>query len=139
MNYSARIVSQGGHLLCPYCNCMAIISPSSIIYKGKDYGNVWICSRWPDCDAYVGCHKADDKKNLPLGRLANSRLRQLKKQAHEIFDECWKSGRRKRNDAYIWIQNRMGLDKEFAHIGEFNEDQCLVLMELIQEEQSLYT
>ena len=59
--------------LCPYCKKETEYKDSSIIY-GKSYGMVYICST---CDAYVGVHKGTDKA---LGRLADKKLRELKKE-----------------------------------------------------------
>ncbi|MFB5268120.1 zinc-finger-containing protein [Paenibacillus enshidis] len=41
--------------------------------------------------AYVGVHDGTD---IPLGRLANRELRELKKQCHALFDPVWKNKKR---------------------------------------------
>ena len=62
--------------------------------KKNEY--VWVCSNYPKCDAYVGCHEGT---TLPLGRPANARLRTLKAEAHKQFDPIWKSGLMNRREA----------------------------------------
>ena len=81
---------------------------------------IYLC---PRCGAYVGVHKGSDK---PLGRLANSELRNWKKAAHAAFDPLWKYGpyRGRRNEAYRWLSEIMGTPIEFTHIGMFDVDQC---------------
>ena len=63
---------------CPYCGAEVELKSAYEVYhtaNSRDWGNLWVCSNYPRCDAYVGCHKNTD---IPLGRLANSRLRELK-------------------------------------------------------------
>lgn len=114
---------------CPYCNSNVSLKDSSIIYRGKSYGNVWICDNYPECDAYVGVHK---ETNEPLGRLANPELREWKKKAHAAFDPIWKNDKSKRDGAYKKLQLLMGLNKDDAHIGKFNVEQCKTLIEKLK-------
>ncbi|MBL4653702.1 MAG: hypothetical protein JKY53_12705 [Flavobacteriales bacterium] len=51
---------------CNYCNNLATLIDSKIIY-GSSKGNIYLCSNYPSCNAYVGVHKGD---NWPLGTLA---------------------------------------------------------------------
>ena len=105
---------------CPYCKATAIWRDSSIIY-GRNYGQVWICSRYPTCDAYVGCH-GDTK--TPLGRMANAELRAWKKKAHAVFDPLWKQGDMERGEAYEWLMGELELPRAECHIGMFDVDMC---------------
>lgn len=104
---------------CDYCGAKANFVDSSVIY-GKSYGMIYLC---PDCGAYVGVHKGTDK---PLGRLANSELRRWKQNAHNVFDPLWRCGpfRGRRNAAYAWLAQQMGLPVEKTHIGMFDVAQC---------------
>lgn len=114
--------------ICPYCFRRPVYVDSKIVY-GKTYGMIYFCKA---CDAYVGVHKSDKSNpKKSLGRLANKKLRDLKKQAHDHFDKLWqraiKNGRSKheaRNSAYIWLSEEMKIDSENCHIGYFNEFQC---------------
>lgn len=70
-------------LKCPYCGSPAPLQNSKLIYKGRDYGLMYICSKYPECDTYVGCNKVSGKPN---GTLANKELRELRKKARTAFE-----------------------------------------------------
>lgn len=110
---------------CPYCGADVLIKDASFVYqhtaKAKQWGKIWVCSNYPKCDAYVGCHKGTE---IPLGRLANARLRTLKKEAHKQFDPIWKSGFMSRKRAYEWLSDMLDMDIEDCHIGMFDIKQC---------------
>jgi len=116
--------------ICPYCNKKPEFVDGKEIYgKHSDYGMFWLCRR---CDAYVGVHKGTDQ---PLGRLANTTLRALKKEAHMYFDNLWKvllkPGITKnvaRSEAYKWLSDVMKVPMPEAHIGMFNEEQCRLVI-----------
>ena len=116
---------------CDYCGRKADYVDSSAIY-GKSYGMVYVC--WP-CDAYVGVHKGTDK---PLGRLADSTLRLWKRQAHDAFDSLWKYGRfrGRRNAAYAWLSEKMGLPIEKTPIGMFDVQQCKQVIAICGKEKT---
>ena len=105
---------------CPYCGADAIWRDSSIIY-GQDYGKVWICSNYPTCDAYVGCHGGT---KTSLGRMANAELRAWKKKAHTVFDPLWKYGAMSRTEAYKWLAAELTLTAPECHIGMFDVEMC---------------
>lgn len=110
---------------CPYCNKAAAFVTSQQFY-GRDFGcNIYWCE---PCGAYTTTHGHTDR---PKGTLAKRELRELRKQAHAKFDPYWKSGHMTRKEAYKWLQQIMGLNKNEAHIGMFNEDQCKKLIELL--------
>lgn len=124
---------------CPYCHSFATLEKSSKVY-GKDYGFMYICTNFPSCDAYVGCHPGTKK---PLGRLANSELRYYKKLAHAHFDPLWKRklairikerGKYKkswaRGSGYKWLGEQLGLKLEDCHIGMFDIETCKKVIEL---------
>lgn len=111
---------RAGEEVCPYCGGATRLVDSAVIY-GRSYGQAWVCERYPECDAYVGCHKGTDK---PLGRLANAALRQAKQQAHAAFDPLWQSGAMTRAAAYEWLAAQVGVDVEDCHIGFFDLAQC---------------
>lgn len=126
-------------VICPYCESEAIFESSTKVYK-KDYGMMYICSNYPECDAYVGVHKGTD---TPLGRLADKELRFWKQKAHEYFDVLWKAKiiqkrkegknykkRRARNAAYEWLAKELGIKKEDCHIGMFDVQTCQHVAEI---------
>ncbi|MBO6266801.1 MAG: DUF3268 family zinc-finger domain-containing protein [Synergistaceae bacterium] len=116
-------------VICPYCGKLAEYVDSAIVYHGRSYGMIYLCS---PCDAYVGVHRGTDR---PLGRLANSELRKWRNAAHAAFDPLWQQGeyKRRRNDAYAWLAEKMGLPKEETHIGMFDVEQCRSVIEIINE------
>jgi len=119
---------------CPYCGAEVELKSAYEVYhtaNSKDWGNLWVCSNYPRCDAYVGCHKNTD---IPLGRLANSRLRELKKEAHRQFDPIWKSGLMSRKEAYRWLADMLHISCEECHIGMFDVKQCQKVIHLCRKQ-----
>lgn len=120
-------------LECPYCNKESVFTDSKEIY-GKSYGMVYLCR---GCDAYVGVHKGTKKA---LGRLADKKLREAKKEAHHYFDKLWqraiKQGRTKheaRSSAYKWLSKELGIPLELTHIGMFDVITCNQVVELCKK------
>lgn len=117
--------------VCPYCRAAPELVSSVEVY-GKDYGLIWLCR---PCQAWVGVHKGSE---LPLGRLADAKLREAKKEAHDYFDDLWMRKMEKdkvskheaRTGAYDWLSKKMGIAKEYTHIGMFNVAQCKVVVGL---------
>jgi hypothetical protein len=116
-------------MTCPYCGSAAELKDSAVIYGGRSYGLAWICSKFPECDSYVGCHPGTKK---PLGRLANEELRIAKHRAHLAFDWMWRakivrdrcSKKIARNAAYAWLARCLGIELEQCHIGMFDVETC---------------
>lgn len=110
-------------IYCPYCGAKATLHPSRYVYgdAAKSNGLVYVCDRFPRCDAYVAAHQ---KSKLPMGTLANGDLRNKRIQAHRAFDRLWKSGRMKKWQAYKWMQGKLDLSAEQAHIAMFSDYMC---------------
>lgn len=105
--------------ICPYCGAKPELIDSAEIYNGTSYGPIYICR---PCNAYVGVY---ENTNKPLGRLANAGLRELKKQAHEVFDKIWRlKYKRGRHQAYYWLSKQLKLPFDYTHIGMMDEDYC---------------
>lgn len=106
--------------ICPYCGAKPELIDSSEIYNGTSYGRMYICR---PCDAYVSCHLGTD---TPKGRLANARLRQLKIEAHQVFDTIWREKyKRGRYQAYYWLSKQLNRPFGYTHIGMMDEETCL--------------
>jgi hypothetical protein len=116
-------------MICPYCNSPVDFTNSKKIY-GKSYGMVYVCSRYLECDAYVGAHR---NGGLPKGTLANSRLRNLRMQAHGLFDPLWISRKMQRPIAYRLMRSLMDLPTGEAHIGMMDETRCKEFIEKMSE------
>lgn len=124
---------------CHYCGQPARLVDGHWVYphrpdlKSKVF---WMCD---PCDAWVGCHKA--KKDggrgngtLPLGRLANTRLRKLKQEAHRVFDPLWKNGPfRNRTSAYRWLSRQLDISYADCHIGLFDDVTCERVINTVRE------
>lgn len=113
--------------ICPYCKKPTELVDSSVIYKGHSFGNIYLCR---ECDAYVGCHKGSSQS---LGRVADARLRHAKRIAHSYFDRIWKEGYMNRSTAYDWLSLRLGVPKEYTHIGMFKVETCNKVVEVSVE------
>ena len=114
------------NLKCPYCGAPAICRPASTVYGADtiDYGSyLYICSRWPACDAYVSAHK---KNRKPMGTMANRSLRHKRILAHQALKRLQKERHMDKWAAYIWLQAKLGLDESQAHIGMFSDRKSVV-------------
>ncbi len=114
---------QNKKIYCPYCGAEAKLRPSSVVYKEntlKD-GFLFVCDRYPKCDAYVAAHQVS---KYPMGTLANGDLRNKRIQAHKVFDKMWQSGLMSKHDAYVWMRSKFGMSEEQAHIAKFSEYMC---------------
>lgn len=123
---------------CPYCSRPSqFLASSEQIYHGRDYGPAYVC--FP-CQAWVGCHPGT---TTPLGRLANAELRRAKMQAHDAFDPVWRalyerrlasdpsySRGRARGGRYKRLAALLGIPPQECHIGMFDVEQCLRVVEL---------
>jgi len=105
-----------------------ILTDSAIIY-GSSYGLIYYCT---NCRAYVGVHKVKDnphgEKDAPLGTLADSELRRLRKQAHALFDPLWSKSTLSRRGAYKVLQRATGVSEERAHIAMLNKNEVSILI-----------
>lgn len=109
--------------VCPYDGEQVQYRESSAaFYAGKDYGPIYVC---PKCFARVGVNKLT---GAPHGTVANGRLRDLRKRCYQSFDLLWREGRMNRGQAYDWLARIMGVDKDMARIGLFDEAQCGTLL-----------
>ena len=107
---------------CPYCGSTVVFRPADTIYtKAYDNALLCVCSKYPECDAYVKCHPGT---RIPMGPLADKKLRKLRQQAHKSFNRLFESGLMTRKDAYVWLAEKLMLPGEKAHIGELGEYYC---------------
>lgn len=106
---------------CPYCNRDAELMDGTQVYPRRAdlrVKNFWVCV---PCGAHVGCH---GDTSMPLGTLADAKLRRARNKAHEAFDIIWKSGKLTRSEAYFRLSRLMGIRKKDAHIAMFDERMC---------------
>ena len=63
-----------------------------------------------------------------------SHLLNMRNAAHKSFDPIWQSGHMKRNHAYRWLADQLGISRlhwqEYCHIGLFDILTCRRVVEL---------
>lgn len=94
---------------CPYCGSLATLRPASAIHGLSDISAgtyLYVCRRWPACDAYV---TADRRTKQPLGTLANGDLRHKRILAHHALHSVQAQLGMSRDQSYRWLQTQMGL------------------------------
>lgn len=114
--------------VCPYCNTVSRLVNSSKIYH-RDFGMIYLCANYPECDTYVGVQKGT---TVPLGTMANQLLRYMRRQAHAVFDPLveWKMERdgvsknEAKRAAYKWLGAQLNIPAKECHIAMFDEDRC---------------
>lgn len=113
---------------CPYCGKKAKLVDSIEVYKTRSFGLIYLC-KCVEGWAYVGINS---KTGVPHGSLADSSLRMLRKQAHNLFDKLWKDGIMTRTNAYVWLSTELNINKEDCHIGMFGDELCIKTIKLIE-------
>lgn len=117
--------------VCAECGAaMRLQSTNRFTYADGSPKKFWSCTRWPACNGMHGAHQ----DGRPLGTPANKETKEWRIKAHDAFDRLWKVERRMaRSVAYRWMQARMGLTDDEAHIGKFNITKCKWLIRLVEE------
>ncbi len=100
---------------CPYCGSLATLRPASAIHGLSDISAgtyLYVCRRWPACDAYV---TADRRTKQPLGTLANGDLRHKRILAHHALHSVQTQLGMSRDQSYRWLQTQMRLPGDQVH------------------------
>lgn len=121
------------NIKCPYCGSQALPRPASVVYGPKASDSTapyYVCARFPVCNAYVAAHK---DTRLPMGTLADSALRRKRIDAHRAFSRLWEDGLMTKKQAYLWLQAKLGLPAEEAHIGKFFLFRCEEVIRLCND------
>ena len=117
---------------CQYCGGTVVLrSADGIYHENHSHTMLYVCSNYPQCDAYVRTHPGT---NIPVGTLANRELRTLRNQAHHYFDQLYLSGLMSKQDAYLWLAGLLQVPLSKAHIGFLGEYYC---NEVIAESKKL--
>lgn len=112
---------------CPYCGGPVTYRSADGIYHDNSRGTMlYVCSHYPECDAYVRVHAGT---NIPVGSLANQELRSLRRTAHHYFDQLHQSGLMSKQDAYQWLADLISAPLSQAHIGYLGEYYCKQVIE----------
>lgn len=121
---------------CDYCLRPAILVTGQVMYPHRPdlvKKKFWKCI---PCKAYVGCHpvsKHYSTDTVPLGRLANAKLRKLKSEAHAAFDPLWKTRMFTRKEAYSILAIKLGIKVKDCHIGMFDDETCLKVVQICED------
>lgn len=123
---------QPSKMRCPYCGAPVIFRSAEGIYKEKHLDTMlYVCSRYPKCDAYVRVHNGT---KIPVGSLANKELRNLRRTAHMYFDQLHQCGLMTKDTAYEWLSKLLCTPPSETHIGLLGEYYC---REVIRESKKL--
>lgn len=111
---------------CPYCGAGSDLKDAKVVFgENTNYGLVYVCRNFPECNTYVGAHA---NTHWPKGTLGNAELRFYRIEAHRVFDKLTK--RIPRSHAYKLLAQEMGLDSNTAHIGHLDIGQCQLVIEI---------
>lgn len=122
----------GANQLRCHCGRPAVLRSAEGICKTHRPGAmVYVCSDYPACNSFVMAHP---DTLAPMGSLAGPELRRLRYEAHQEFDQLYKTGLMTRNEAYHWLAYIVQAPMSHAHIGHLGEYYCKVV---IQESRKL--
>lgn len=107
---------------CPYCGGAVVLRSADGIYRENSRNTMlYVCSRYPECDAYV---RVLPGSKTPIGSMANGALRALRHEAHQYFDRLHLTGIMSREEAYQWLAGMLQSPLSQAHIGHLGEYYC---------------
>ena len=91
--------------------------------------NYYVCSHYPDCDAYMAC---DDKFELK-GRVANGWLRHQRLVAHRYIDLITANRIMQKSAVYMVIATKLGVSLRNAHIRFSNDGNIEKIIAILRE------
>ncbi len=107
---------------CPYCGAPVVFKSADGIYRDNSNNTMlYVCARYPACDAYVRTHPGT---TIPVGEMANGQLRELRRTAHRYFDQLHQAGYMSKKEAYRWLAATISATLSQAHIGYLGEYYC---------------
>ena len=130
-------IEHPSRLECPYCNAQAQLVTGAVIYPNMPALHASHYHHCAPCDAYVGCHPGS---TVPLGTMADKRLRLARKNAHAVFDPIWRTRVRfegvprstARQQAYEWLAEELKIEPASCHIAHMGIDDCLRVISLCE-------
>lgn len=115
------------NMRCPYCRSAVHLRSADGIYKDNSKNaQLYVCSKYPVCDSYVRVHPGT---RIPIGSLANAKLRLLRIETHRQFDKLHEAGIMTKRDAYGWLAHTLQTPMSQAHIGYLSEYYCNLIIE----------
>ena len=109
---------------CPYCGSISQKVTGKVTHPAvkRMKNRVFYYCAYDHKPAYVSAHS---KTGRPMGTLASATLRGHRQLTHEAFDPLWQAkGAPRRNIAYQWLAQQMGLPKAECHIALFDIARC---------------
>lgn len=106
---------------CNLCGGDVEIVGHAEIYNGAEYGCWPYVYKCEDCDAYVGIHRDTD---LPLGTLADKKIREARKDCKHYFMELMRWKDWDMNTGYDWLYKEMDMPRAECHFGMFDVKRC---------------
>lgn len=113
-------------VLCIECGSAAEVVGGERIYPHRpdlSHKRFWLCS----CGAYCGSHGLTTRA---LGSPCGPVTRRARLEAHDWFDQIWKTRQMDRSRAYQWLSDQMGIPKERTHIGMMTAAQAWRVVEI---------
>ena len=118
---------QPSRMRCPYCGAPVVYRSADGIYRENHLNAMlYVCSKYPKCDAYVRVHEGT---KIPVGTLANKELRNLRRTAHLYFDQLYQTGLMTKDAAYEWLSVLLCTPPSEAHIGHLGDYYCKKVIE----------
>ncbi len=122
-----------------HCGSDAVYHKSDAVIYGRQYSSrgVYVCSQYPKCDSYVGCHP----NKSPLGVLKDKKGRELAKACHKIFDRYWNACLEYkhrvvgRNDAYRYLASQLKMPVNECHFGMMNNQELEKALQFLRKTQ----
>ena len=121
---------------CPYCGSTTVYRSATGIYTDNpDDVMLYVCKNYPACDAYIRTQKGTA---IPLGQMANGKLRALRTDTHRLFNQLYLKGYMHKQTAYGWLSSVLGVPQEKAHIGQLSELQCELVIRETKKQLAFY-
>ena len=119
--------------ICPYCGSKMIFRPAEYLFMDSvspgSSKNYYVCSHYPDCDAYMAC---DDSFELK-GRVANGWLRHQRLVAHRYIDLITANRIMQKSAVYMVIAIKLGVSLRNAHIRFSNDGNIEKIIAILRE------
>ncbi|BAN26091.1 zinc-finger-containing protein [Caballeronia insecticola] len=127
------------HPNCDYCGAPATLARAgdeAYPYR-DDHGPLWVCA---PCQAWIGTF-ARSTRNVPLGRLADSSLRDLKAKLHAALEPLVQAKVRRdgcnvfeaRSKGMKWLAQAIGVDPEKCSIHTLDASACERAIAVLEE------
>lgn len=121
---------------CPYCGSTTVYRSATGIYQENDDDvMLYVCKNYPACDAYIRTQKGTA---IPIGQMANGKLRALRTDAHRLFNQLYLKGFMPKQTAYGWLSSVLGVPQDKAHIAQLSEMQCELVIRETKKQLAFY-